>query len=98
MRGYLEYIIFDNHEERDVYPVYRDPVHDFGILRFQPGTVKFMEMDQLTLRLDLAKVGANIRIVGNDIREKMSILSGIISRLDRNTTAYGQVYYDFNTN
>jgi len=30
------YCIFDNHEEVDAYPVYRDPVHDFGILRFDP--------------------------------------------------------------
>ncbi|KAG9802687.1 Peptidase, trypsin-like protein, partial [Aureobasidium melanogenum] len=27
------YCIFDNHEECDVYPVYRDPVHDFGFLK-----------------------------------------------------------------
>lgn len=45
------YCIFDNHEECDVYPVYRDPVHDFGILRFDPKAVKYMALDQLsTLR------------------------------------------------
>lgn len=58
------YCIFDNHEEVDVYPVYRDPVHDFGILRFDPKAIKYMEVAALTLRPDLAKVGSEIRVVG----------------------------------
>lgn len=49
------YCVFDNHEEADAYPVYRDPVHDFGILRFDPKAIKYMPVTALPLRPETAK-------------------------------------------
>lgn len=49
------YVVFDNHEEVDAYPVYRDPVHDFGILRFDPKAIKYMAVSALNLKPELAK-------------------------------------------
>ncbi|KAI3570946.1 hypothetical protein IWW34DRAFT_874426 [Fusarium oxysporum f. sp. albedinis] len=89
-------IVFENNEELDVRPVYRDPVHDFGFLKFEPKSLKYMDLIAVELAPGLATVGTEIKLIGNDSGESGSILSGYISRVDRNTLIYSQ-YTDFNT-
>ena len=62
-------MIFDNHEECDVRPVYRNPVHDFGFLQFDPQAIRYMNLTELKLQPAGARVGSEIRVVGNDAGE-----------------------------
>lgn len=91
--------VFHNGEDVPLTPLWRDPVHDYGFYRYDPKALEFTQPKALELYPEGARVGARIRVVGNDNSRKLLVQDGEISRLDHNAPAIaGNLsYQDWNT-
>ncbi|KAJ2742437.1 hypothetical protein GGI20_004492 [Coemansia sp. BCRC 34301] len=90
--------IFNNHEEVELKAIYRDPIHDFGFFKFDPAHIKHTKLEEIELYPEGAKVGVDIRVIGNNAGQKVSILASSISLVDRNVPELGEMTYtDSNT-
>ncbi len=74
--------------------VYVEPEHDFALVRYNVENVSGLPVKEIKLRPKIVEEGLEIRVIGNDAGQTMSILPGVISRVDCNPPDYGHNYKD----
>jgi S1-C subfamily serine protease len=92
----IAYAEFSNKQSLALVPIYRDPVHDFGVFKYDPDELDNLDIIPIALTEE-ATVGEAIRLYGNDGGEALSIIEGVLSRIDRNAPNYNSPNTDFNT-
>lgn len=92
----VAYAEFSNKKLLPLTPVYRDPIHDFGIFRYDVTELDGLSVEAIELQAN-ATVGETIRLYGNDGGEALSIIEGVLSRVDRPAPDYASTNTDVNT-
>lgn len=70
----LQVAVFHNCKEVPIYPIYRDPTHDFGVFRSNPHEAEaHRSRGNRAPARPCARVGEDIKAVGNDAGEKLSV-------------------------
>ncbi|KAJ2668918.1 hypothetical protein IWW42_004907 [Coemansia sp. RSA 1085] len=85
---------FFNNQEVFLQPFYYDPEHDFAFFRYNPAELKGVTPRAIRLAPEKARSGLEIRVIGNNSREKMSVHQGELSQLDRNVPEYRDSHYE----
>ncbi len=91
---------FENKEKIEIKAVYYDPLHDFGFYKYNPSLLKWIKPKALKFAdSDSVKIGDEIRVLGNNASEGLTILEGTVSWIKKNAPSYSDpdTYRDFNT-
>ena len=92
----IAYAEFSNKKSIPLVPIYRDPVHDFGVFKYDPALLDGLQVTPIELVAD-AEIGESIRLYGNDGGEALSIIEGVLSRTERPAPNYESTNTDVNT-
>lgn len=92
----VAYAEFSNKQLLPLTPVYRDPIHDFGVFSYDPAALDTLEITAIELVAE-ATIGEPITLYGNDGGEALSIIEGVLSRTERPAPKYGSTNTDVNT-
>src|SRR5215472_12255199 len=71
---------FLNREEVQLYPVYRDPVHDFGFYRYDPQKLRFIQPRALGVSPEGPPIGGEPPAIATSEGKQLSIVTGTPAR------------------